>query len=523
MVARLRQLITPQRAVYAAALISALGIALALFYTRNTSVPSYSTASYTSISQDVTGGGTVKAAQSVDLAFQSSGRIARVTVSVGDHVSTGDTLATLSSSDTGAQYAQAKAALSIQEAKMQSVLAGTRPESIAVTQSNVSAAENNLAQTRAQMLAFANDAYIKIDDAIRNKADLILANPRSSNPSFNLLYSDSRATQNLLQKRIALEQEITAFNTTLTSEPSDLTSVDIHGLLQQTQAVLDDTNQYLNLVGNSMSSAVPTSNYPLSTIQSYITLITTARSTISSEMTTLAINQANLSVAQSTLQTAEAQLTLMQASSTAADIEAQQAQVDVARANLSYAASQVGKTLITAPMSGIVTRSDARVGATANSGVSLISMNSDAAFQLEMRVSERDMALVRVGDSASVSLDALQTNTVFPAHVVAIDPASTIDQGVSSYKITLAFDNNDERIAAGETATVTINTAKKDRVLSVPTSAIIQRNGKYFVMKKTSQGVLLTPVTVGIMSATITEIVSGLSEGDSIQSFGVQE
>ena len=523
MQARLRQLITPQRVVYLAAFISALGIAVTLFYTRNTSTPSYSVVAYTPISQNVTGGGTVKAAQSVDLAFQSSGRITKVNVVVGDHVLAGDVLASLSSSDTGAQYAQAKAALAIQEAKMQSVLAGTRPESIAVSQSNVLAAQNNVDQARAQMIAFANDAYIKADDAVRNKADLILTNPRSNNPTLNLIYADSRATQDLLQKRIDLENTLIAYRDMFTNLSTDPEQADIKNLVTQTQELLDKTNSYLGIVGNTMSEAMPSGAYPLSLIQSYTSLITTARSTISADMSALAVAQANLSVTQSALKTAQAQLILSQASSTPADVAAQQAQVDVARANLSYAAAQIGKTLITAPMNGVITRSDVRVGGTANQGVALISMNSDAAFQIEMRVSERDMAMIRVGDSSTVSLDALQDTTGFSAHVISIDPAATVDQGVSSYKITLSFDNDDARIAAGETGTVTINTAKKDRVLSVPSSAVIQRNGKYFVMKKTPQGTLLTPVTLGITSNTITEVVSGLSEGDRIQSFGVQE
>lgn len=519
---RLKNLITPHRVVYAAAIISTIGMIAVLFMTRNTSTPTYSAVSYDSITQVVTGAGTVKAAQTVDLAFQTSGRISAVQVAVGDTVVPGQALATLSSADAQAQLAQARAALGVQQAKMQSVLAGTRPESVAVTQASVTAATNSVVQAQAAMVAFANDAYIKSDDAVRNKADLLLTNPRSSNATLNLMYSYSGATQSIIPERESLEETLTAFNTYLLNLPQDPSQIDMDDLESKTHDVLTQTNEYLDTVATAMNYAIPSSQYPADVIQSISSMLTEARSTISGELSAYTVARTTLDGATAGLETAHAQLILAQASSTPADIAAQQAQVDAAKAAVAYAAAQVDKTMIVAPMNGVITRSDAHTGATADQGVSLISMNSSAAFQVEMYVSERDMTEVHVGDTASISLDALHDGTTFTAHVIAIDPAATTYQGVSSYKITLSFDNNDTRIAAGETATITINTAEKTNVLAIPSSAVIQRNGKYFVMKKTDHGTLLTPITIGISDTSMSEVTSGLSNGDLIQSFGVQ-
>ena len=148
-------------------------------------------------------------------------------------------------------------------------------------------------------------------------------------------------------------------------------------------------------------------------------------------------------------------------------------------------------------------------------------MISDAQFQFEALVSQADLAKVKVGDIAAVELDAYESAAPLAAHVVAIDPAATVQNGASSYKVTLQFDANDSRIQAGLTGSVKITTQSKDNVISVPTSAIITQGTQHFVLREGTSGDEQVAVQTGISSvAGMTEVTSGLSASDRIRTFG---
>jgi multidrug efflux pump subunit AcrA (membrane-fusion protein) len=138
-------------------------------------------------------------------------------------------------------------------------------------------------------------------------------------------------------------------------------------------------------------------------------------------------------------------------------------------------------------------------------------------------VSDADVAKIKVGDIASVTLDAYQSSAPFPAHVTEVDPAATMSNGVSAYKVTLQFDQNDPRIQAGMTGSTAIITKTDQDALSVPTSAIITEGSSTFVFVKSSSGDTQVPVTTGIQSAAgMTEILSGISATDDVRTFGSQ-
>jgi multidrug efflux pump subunit AcrA (membrane-fusion protein) len=107
--------------------------------------------------------------------------------------------------------------------------------------------------------------------------------------------------------------------------------------------------------------------------------------------------------------------------------------------------------------------------------------------------------------------------------VTEVDPAATMTNNISSYKVTLQFDNNDPRVQAGMTGSANITAQTDQNALSVPTSAIITQGTSTFVFVKSSSGDSEVPVTTGIENASgMTEILSGLSSSDQVRTFGDQ-
>ena len=142
-------------------------------------------------------------------------------------------------------------------------------------------------------------------------------------------------------------------------------------------------------------------------------------------------------------------------------------------------------------------------------------------YKIEVYVPETDIGKIGLGNVADVTLDAYGPATIFPATVSLIDPAETVQDGISTYKVTLHFSQNDPRIKAGLTANVTIITATSSQVLAIPESAVIQKGNDSFVLVKEASGFTQKQIQTGIKSADgYVEAVSGLEDGDAVASFG---
>jgi len=449
--------------------------------------------------QQVSVSGKVVSAQEVDLGFSQGGRVAGVYVKVGQKVSVGTTLASIENGDLRAGVLQKQAALETQQAKLASLKAGTRPEEVAVSESEVASAA-------AALVNAIQDAYRAADASVRNTTDQFLNNPRT-NPQLTFPVSDSQLKAKVETERSSAEVLLTSWQSAvlgLTAD-SDLAVASQSGQknLSQIAALLSDANVALN-------HGISSPSIPQATLDGYISAVATARANINTAISAL-------SSGVTTLDTAKKNLALAKAGATAEDIASQEAQVNVAKADLANAQALLAKTIITAPFSGTVTLVDAKVGSIASSNATQISLIAADSLQIESYVPEINVAVITVEDGATATLDAYGESTPFEAKVVSVDPAETVRDGVSTYKTILQFLSQDARIRSGMTANVVITTDKREGVLSVPQGIIVERDGKKYVQTKTSDAMVEREVTTGeVSSSGNIEILSGLSDGDVV-------
>ncbi|MFA6076539.1 MAG: efflux RND transporter periplasmic adaptor subunit [Candidatus Paceibacterota bacterium] len=181
------------------------------------------------------------------------------------------------------------------------------------------------------------------------------------------------------------------------------------------------------------------------------------------------------------------------------------------------AKNKLSDCYIRAPFDGVITKIDAKVGEIATADVPLITMMSVDNFQIESYVPEVNIAQIKLGDEAVSTLDAYGEDVLFNAKIVSIDPAETIRDGVSTYKIKLQFSEKDDRIKSGMTANVSITTFNKLNVIVIPGGVIFEKGGKKFVQVKIGEEISDREVFLGsISSLGQTEIVSGLADGDLV-------
>jgi HlyD family secretion protein len=459
--------------------------------------------------QEVSVSGKVVAAQTVDLAFNPTGRVSGVFAKVGDSVTAGTILASIENGDARGEVLQKEAALEAAEADLTALKIGARPEEIAVSQAEVDAAQSALLDAEKTLTERISDAYIKSDDAVRAKADQLFSNARTSNPQL-LFETDSQLKSDIIEKRFALEGALIAWNDNLTNPNKDELATEVVAYLSQVKNFLEK----LAFALNNLSASASLSQ---TTIDGWKSDLSTARTNVSTVTSNLVSAIGGVSSAKASLLLSQRELTLKQSPATAETIAEQEAQIKAARADLVSAQSRYQKTLVIAPFRGVVSKMDAKVGGVASSNESLISMISADNLEIESFVPEINAPLVKVGDVALVSLDAYGERVLFNAEVISVDPAETIRDGVSTYRARLRFLDADPRIKSGMTANIVITTEKKDGVITVPQGIVTEKNG-VLVVPVFQNGVFVDrEVEIGSVSSLGTiEIISGLSVGDVV-------
>lgn len=236
-------------------------------------------------------------------------------------------------------------------------------------------------------------------------------------------------------------------------------------------------------------------------------------------------------------------------------------QVEQARANLREARDRLSKTVITAPMTGRVTRLNVEQGETAivgtmnNPGTVLLTVADLSEMEAVLEVDETDMPQVALGDSANIEIDAFP-DKIFTGHVTEIAHSSiqggtlgfsgtTSDQSVD-FEVVIRLDEPPADLRTDLSATADIVAEVRDSVLSIPIIALTLRTPEpeaeeneptgdtnaetiQLVGEETEpeeqEGVFVVgeddtvtfrPVKVGIAGAEYFEVLEGLEQGEVI-------
>ena len=468
------------------------------------------------IIQTVNVTGTTQPINSVDLAFEKGGKISNIYAQVGDLVSAGQSLAALDASELSAQLSQAQANTASQQAKLDELKKGSRPEDITIAQTQVDGAQIAVNEAIKGAEDKIQDSYTKSDDAIYNKVDQIFSNPRTT-PQMNLSVNNSQLKNDVENTRTKIESILNTWKNSLNDRSSPV-SVRIDAAQQNLASI----SQFLSNVASVVNSLSSSSSISQTTIDSYKTDIFTARTNVNTAITNLSTAEEKLNSAKSDLILYQNQLELKKAGSTPEAIASQQAQVDQAQASTDLIRAQLAKTVLRAPISGTVIRQDAKPGQIASAGVVLVSIISQSNLEIEANVSEVDIGKIAVGNSVNMTMDAFPGEN-FTGKVFYVDPAETVGNGVVNYKIKISFDKADERLKSGLTSNLEIKTISKSGVIILPQYAILQNDQGTFVEILEGNAVKQIPVVLGIQDEKgNVEVLSGVSEHEQVLNIGLK-
>ncbi len=200
----------------------------------------------------------------------------------------------------------------------------------------------------------------------------------------------------------------------------------------------------------------------------------------------------------------------------AAQLEMEKAQLDLDEAN-----NDLEEAVIFAPFDGVVASVDVKVGdvvpaptLTLTTVIHLIDLTT---MELTAEVDEIDIAVVKPGQEAIIEVDALPALQL-DAEVVSISVLPEVEEGVVLYEVKIGFDVPEGyELKVGMSATADIIIHGGSGVLLVPNRAIEYDNqGNPVVKVMVNEEIEERPVVTGISDGYQTEIVDGLSEGETV-------
>ena len=202
-------------------------------------------------------------------------------------------------------------------------------------------------------------------------------------------------------------------------------------------------------------------------------------------------------------------------------------------ASLKEAKENLTKTVVMAPMDGIVSKMNVTpgervVGTSQMAGTEMLRIADFSSMEVVSDVSENDVVRIREGNKAEISIDAYPGLTFrgLVSHVA--NSSKFIGTGlgqVANFEVRIAILPFTGDAAGGEkisfrpgmSATVSIVTESRNDILPVPVRSIFSRDGREMVWKVLADGrVSATRIKTGIQSLDLAEAVSGLQEGDTI-------
>jgi HlyD family secretion protein len=200
-----------------------------------------------------------------------------------------------------------------------------------------------------------------------------------------------------------------------------------------------------------------------------------------------------------------------------------------ARAGVTRTGDILSKTEIVAPIDGIVSRLQVRLGEMVvigiqnQPGTTLMTVSDLSSINAEIKVAEADFLRVALGQAARVTLEAVPGRE-FTGRVVEVGASALPIVGsgaaVREFKVVVRLDQPDPGLRPGLTCDAEVLTAERQRVLTVPLQAVVLRSGpdgkdRTGVFQPKDGKAAFLPVKAGIIGGLDMEI-EGVSEGTPI-------
>jgi HlyD family secretion protein len=153
-------------------------------------------------------------------------------------------------------------------------------------------------------------------------------------------------------------------------------------------------------------------------------------------------------------------------------------------------------------------------------GAAIAELPDGSALKVSARVEEAERGQLKLGQTASVRLDALPDRN-FDGHVDTISPTASLDFGAGwpvprNFAVDLGLSGSDARLAPGMGATVRIAVARVPDGIVIPTNALFRKAGRTVTYVRRGSKFEETVVEVSKQSGDEALIAKGLQPGEHL-------
>ncbi|MDB9959762.1 efflux RND transporter periplasmic adaptor subunit [Gammaproteobacteria bacterium] len=230
-----------------------------------------------------------------------------------------------------------------------------------------------------------------------------------------------------------------------------------------------------------------------------------------------------------------------------------QAKSTVVRTEVSYENAKIAldDTVVRSPVAGTIISRPVEVGQVISSptmavggGTILMTLADLSKVRVRALVDEIDVGKVSIGQVVSIKVAAYRDKEFFGT-VAKIEPLAKVEQNVTTFPVLIDIDNDENLLLLGMNTDVVIEILNKDVSMTAPSMSLRTRKdiysaatilnipketvdsfllekvkgenfNKFIVIKESKKGPQLSWVEIGVSDLSNVEIISGLSEGDTV-------
>jgi HlyD family secretion protein len=461
------------------------------------------------VPSSITANGTIKADRAINLSPKTAGIVKSLLVKEGDRVRQGQVIALMDDSSLRGQLIQYQGQLAQQQANLQRLQAGNRPEDIAKAAAQLAEAKANLQQLQAgnrpEDIA---KAAAQLAEAKANLQQLQAGNRPQEIAQSSAKLQQAKATlkqrESDWRRYQQLSKEGAISSQTLEQKRADRDVANNQVLEAQQGLALQKAGTRPEQIAQAVAKVEQQSqNLALLKAGNRPEQIAQAAAKVEQQVQTLAA---------------------LKAGNRDEDIAQARAQVQAAQGSLRTIQEQFKETQVVAPFDGIVLEKFADVGAFVSpsmgggsgapaSSSSILTLTSDR-LQVVVNISESQIAKVKLGQVVTIKADAFPGEQ-FTGRVERLSPQAKAAQNVTSVEVRVAIDPAaSNKLKAGLNAEAQFAVGQLENVLLVPNAAVVkQAEGAGVYVWGSDNKSVFRPIKTGVTVGRQTEVTSGL-QGD---------
>ena len=196
-----------------------------------------------------------------------------------------------------------------------------------------------------------------------------------------------------------------------------------------------------------------------------------------------------------------------------ADVESLKFELDALKASYDLIRLEYSYTGIRAPIDGVVSSRDVKLGTQVGPGTSLFRITGTSRLVAYLLIPQSELSRISAGDEARVTVDALPEQ-VIRATIARISP--TVDMRNGTFRVTAYIDNNEGRLAPGMFGRFSIAWEKHANAVLLPSAAILREDNDNVVYVVEGGTASRRTVTLGVESHNQVQILDGINENEVV-------